>query len=400
MINFATTTKIFSNFIIILFGIFLFIKIVVPLLKDYFFERFRPLSKKKSPSIDQLISRQELILRKGQLSPQKSSLNKVSSLFNQRLLELSQMKSKSKPQELEYKSLKQAIDLFDQLDWGSNKRSEKIQDSLNRKLNFSFSQKSIHDAVKILENIHEKDIQLFSRPPYFQALDEIVKSIVLLTTLRKSSSLERSLLKKDGRSEIVTYIFLERKSNTKIPYSLFRKYVLEKKKVNQNIIEPQLLKHLIIKHQKEGLSFNSLVENLKRDALLIEKLIPVELAGQKPSLKSCLKLLNLSTLPSYQSLQKSYKLMISIHHPDKITPLVEGEEFQKPMLKTFVDSEQDPRYMDVSIDAEYEVNSYRHRHSHRPAGRLTGRHIHRYMHSYVAFMTLSTCICLPASWVC
>ena len=51
----------------------------------------------------------------------------------------------------------------------------------------------------------------------------------------------------------------------------------------------------------------------------------------------------------------------------------EGEEFQKPMLKTFVDSEQDPRYMDVSIDAEYEVNSYRHRHSHRPAGRLTGR---------------------------
>jgi len=70
------------------------------------------------------------------------------------------------------------------------------------------------------------------------------------------------------------------------------------------------------------------------------------------------------------------------------------------MLKTFVDSEQDPRYMDVSIDAEYEVNSYRHRHSHRPAGRLTGRHIHRYMHSYVAFMTLSTCICLPASWVC
>lgn len=255
---------------------------------DFYNEHIKKKKKTKSPSLNHLIERQKLILRKGQEIQESSpSKTRKSEFFlSTRFHELSLKKTKSAKEDKELESLKNHIDLFNQSDWGLNDKTKENKQKLESYIKHSIQDSFIQKSLRTLGSIDEKYLHFFHTEPFYNKLPELLIMITFYKLSFEDHTFKEKLSKelKASHSFIDSFLSLFLKvslSNQKLTFQNFETYILKNKKLQKDRLDSLILLRSFQLIYEEGLTWKEAIHNFYNEFNFVLRLLPIQSIPKK-----------------------------------------------------------------------------------------------------------------------
>lgn len=338
--------EIIIKFLLIMYGIYFFNKLITPVLFEYFQKRFN--KNKKNKSIDQMIREKELLLKTN--FKQKNIDQGKNTTSQTNILSIDGLITRYK--ELEHQDnnharedIKKIIELFESLQWGNSPVANSIIKELNFKFGLDISDTYISKIIK--QNYQSNFFQ--SLPSYTEISDYLSSTILILIILdsTKSQMISKSMSK--------TFLLIEEEQIIKGAHLYLLKNELGSHFGStqiKNIIssnesplykkneetKAKMIECTLFSLSKNHIISPSLIwEKIFNEALIIRAITPIKISSQ-PTREEALQLFQIQNKNSLdqQQIKKIYKKFALLCHPDKLSGQNIPKEFLDNANENFV----------------------------------------------------------------
>lgn len=282
-------------------------------------------NKNRHEGFNQLVEYKKSQMRGSKTSQTPPSSTVKKSSFQKRVEDDFKKFSKSGPKK-SADDLREIINLFDQLNWGSGKELKKVAQIVETKLKFSFKETTCAQIIAMA--IKEKLFDQISehRPISISVLANILLPVVNMDLINNNIQYQRKIFGKNVSfkhiQKCLGFILFKKEKSQKHPLD----HIFSK---DFKALNSSQRKALITSYD-----FSALNNQLKEYNELMSALVPLTVKDKKSHIEA-LKVLNLRRIPDQKALKKIYKKFVVSKHPDKFSEYKLPSRYTKQINENF-----------------------------------------------------------------